>query len=151
MQQLFIVESVHHIGLVVRNEQKARTFYTDILGFQPHHRVDSWLMLNDKLSIHLIEIPEAEIVDSLFHQINHVAIQVSDLKPILKLLLEHGQAPFQMDFEGAEKPLTDPEDPMNFGLGTIFVNDPDGNLIEFLQMGHGVFTEDTESIAYQTA
>jgi catechol 2,3-dioxygenase-like lactoylglutathione lyase family enzyme len=140
--QPFTVESIHHIGLVVRDEAKARAFYTDVLGFQPHPRVDSWLMMNETLSIHLIEIPEAEVVDSLYHQINHVAIRVSHLRPVLHLLLKHGHTPCQMDFEGNEKELTDPDDPLDFGLGTLFVNDPDGNLLEFLQVGHGVFQEE---------
>jgi len=34
-----------------------------------------------------------------------------------------------------------PDDPLDFGTGTLFVRDPDGNLLEFLQMGRGFFTE----------
>jgi catechol 2,3-dioxygenase-like lactoylglutathione lyase family enzyme len=36
-----------------------------------------------------------------------------------------------------------PDDPLDFGTGTLFVRDPDGNLVEFLQMRRGIFTEDT--------
>jgi hypothetical protein len=47
--------------------------------------------------------------------------------------------PFQMDFEGNTKPLNSPDDDLSFGIGTIFVEDPSENLVEFLQLGHGIF------------
>jgi catechol 2,3-dioxygenase-like lactoylglutathione lyase family enzyme len=63
------------------------------------------------------------------------------LRPVLHLLLDHGQRVFQTGFDGVEKEITSREDPLGFGIGSIFVRDPDGNLIEFLQLGHGIFAD----------
>jgi len=46
-----------------------------------------------------------------------------------------------MDFEGKTKPIDSPEAPLDFGIGTLFVYDPDGNLVEFIQLGSGIFRE----------
>ena len=46
---------------------------------------------------------------------------------------------FQTGFDGSEKDVADRDDAMDFGTGSLFVQDPDGNLIEFLQLGHGIF------------
>jgi catechol 2,3-dioxygenase-like lactoylglutathione lyase family enzyme len=61
----------------------------------------------------------------------------------LVLLLRHGLTPFQADFQGNTRVVSAPDDPLDFGTGSLFVRDPDGNLVEFLQMGRGCFAEDT--------
>ena len=45
--------------------------------------------------------------------------------------------------DGVEEEVMSREDPLEFGIGSIFVRDPDGNLIEFLQLGHGIFADRT--------
>jgi hypothetical protein len=40
--------------------------------------------------------------------------------------------------------VTSGDAPLNFGVGSLFVRDPDGNVIEFLQPGHGIFTPDMQ-------
>jgi hypothetical protein len=40
--------------------------------------------------------------------------------------------------------VNSPDDPLDFGVGTLFVRDPDGNLVEFLQLGHGLFTPEMQ-------
>ena len=54
--------------------------------------------------------------------------------------MEGGLRVTQGGFDGSERELTTAEDPMDFGVGTLFVRDPDGSLVEFLQQGHGLFT-----------
>jgi catechol 2,3-dioxygenase-like lactoylglutathione lyase family enzyme len=107
-----------------------------------HHQVDSWFVVNERSTVHLIEIPEAEAGESLYHEVQHVALQVPDLRKVLRILLEDGWKPFQMDFEGEERRVERAEDPLDFGIGTLFVYDLDGNLLEFLEEGRGLFTED---------
>lgn len=46
------------------------------------------------------------------------------------------------DFEGNTHDVLQPEDPLEFGIGTLFSVDPSGNLVEFLQPGKGLFTQD---------
>jgi len=138
------VNAINHIGLVVRNEKTSKQFYQNLLGFTPHHKVDSWLVMNEQTMLHLIEIDDAEIVDSLFHQINHFAMEVDSLSDVLSILIQDNHKPFQMDFEGNEKQIISADDPLGFGLGTLFVADPDENLIEFVQIGKGLFTKEMQ-------
>lgn len=137
----FAVESINHVCVVVKDIDAARQFYCDTLGLEPHHKVRSWLILNDKSTLHLVHIPEAEVDNSLYHEIQHFALQVPSLKLVLQELLDVGSVVFQMDFEGNEHEVTSMDDPLEFGLGTIFTRDPDGNLLEFLQIGHGLFKD----------
>jgi hypothetical protein len=66
---------------------------------------------------------------------------VPDLGAVLRLLLSRGCHPFQADFQSNRRTVADPEDSLDFGTGTLFVHDPDRNLIEFLQLGRGLFTK----------
>jgi len=138
----FKIEAVNHVCLVVKDQALAEEFYIGLLGLKRHHKISSWLLLTEQSSLHLVNIPEAEVDNSLYHEVQHFALQVPDLREILHLLLDNNKKPFQMDFQGTEKQVTDRDDPLDFGIGTIFVYDPDGNLVEFLQIGHGIFTED---------
>jgi catechol 2,3-dioxygenase-like lactoylglutathione lyase family enzyme len=133
------IESINHVCLVVKNLEAAKRFYCDTLGFSVHHKVSSWLILNQKSTLHLVNIPEAEVDNSLYHEIQHFALQVPSLRGVLRELLAAGAPVFQMDFEGQERAVSTVEDPLDFGLGTIFTRDPDGNLVEFLQLSHGIF------------
>ncbi len=133
------VESINHVCLVVRNLEAAKRFYCGALGFPSHHMVSSWLILNQKSTLHLVSIPEVEVDNSLYHEIQHFALQVLSLRGALRELLAAGATVFQMDFEGQERAVLTAEDPLDFGLGTIFTRDPDGNLVEFLEIGHGIF------------
>lgn len=138
----FQVKSINHVCLVVRNRTAADAFYVDTLGFKPHHKIASWLVLNNTSTLHLVHIPEAKDAGDLYHEVQHFALEVDDLREILGILLDAGKEPFQMDFEGKEQKITDRSDSLSFGLGTLFVHDPDRNLVEFLQEGRGIFTRD---------
>ena len=41
----------------------------------------------------------------------------------------------------ADDDVTSSNDPLDFGIGTLFVDDPDGNAVEFLQPGRGIDRE----------
>lgn len=140
----FKIEAVNHVCLVVKNMDAAEQFYCGLLGLEHHHKISSWLVLNEQSTLHLIDIPEAEVDNSLYHEVQHFALQVPDLSEILALLLTNNQTPFQMDFQGNTKTVTVLDDPLDFGIGTLFIYDPDGNLVEFLQIGRGIFTPDMQ-------
>jgi catechol 2,3-dioxygenase-like lactoylglutathione lyase family enzyme len=135
-------EAINHVALVVRDIEAAERMYAGTLGLRRHDDVNSWFVLNGQSTLHLIEIPEAVNDQSLYQQVQHVAFQVSDLDEVLRVLLADGWKPFQMDDEGRERPVDRPGDPLDFGNGTLFVYDPDGNLLEFLQRGRGMYDED---------
>jgi hypothetical protein len=82
----------------------------------------------------------AEPDQSLRHRFQHFGPQVLALEDTLALLLEHGLQPLQIDFAGRTRQIMAPGEPLDFGTGTLFVRNPDGNLVEFLQMGRGFFS-----------
>ncbi|WP_178130490.1 VOC family protein [Reyranella sp. CPCC 100927] len=138
------VETIHHVGIGVTDLVRARAFYIDTLGFRPHHQVPTWLILNNASALHLV--PLAAGGPPRHHPVQHVALQVPDLRSTLASLLDCGCTPFQIDFAGNTHAVTQPLDPLDFGIGTLFVRDPDGNLVEFLQLGHGLFASAMDRI-----
>jgi catechol 2,3-dioxygenase-like lactoylglutathione lyase family enzyme len=134
------IEAIHHVCLVVRDRGAAEKFYMGVLGLERHHKIPFWLILNERSTLHLVPMPDAD--DSRRMKLQHFALQVKDLRPVLKLLLDHGHQPFQTDFQSNRRTPTTADDPLDFGTGSLFVHDPDENLIEFLQLGHGLFTEE---------
>jgi catechol 2,3-dioxygenase-like lactoylglutathione lyase family enzyme len=135
----FEVQQINHVGIVVRDRVAAERFYVDILGFEPLTERPWWLRVNDRSTIHLIHLEKAEADDSLRRRYQHFALQVEDLRAVLEVLLEGGVRVFQVDFQGNEQVLTATEEAIDFGVGSLFVHDPDGNLVEFMQLGHGIF------------
>jgi catechol 2,3-dioxygenase-like lactoylglutathione lyase family enzyme len=99
------------------------------------------------LSLHLIPLADKSTADPPHHAYRHVALQVPDLRTVLGVLLTGGVRVLQVDFEGNQREVTSNDDPLDFGVGSLFVHDPDGNLIEFLQLGHGIFTPEMQSPA----
>ena len=136
------VEAIHHVGLVVSDVPAAERFYAGVLGLRRHHARPSWFVLNAASTLHRNAVPGAGAggADPPHHAYRHVALQVADLRAVLGLLLAGGARVTQVGFDGGERAVTSPDDPMDFGVGSLFVRDPDGNLIEFLQPGHGIFT-----------
>jgi hypothetical protein len=58
------------------------------------------------------------------------------------LLLTHGLRPYQLTVDQARRrDITSADEPLDFGIGTIFVEDPDGNTVEFLQPDRGITAE----------
>jgi catechol 2,3-dioxygenase-like lactoylglutathione lyase family enzyme len=135
------VEAIHHVGLVVKDREAAERFYVGVLGLTRVPERPSWLRLNATNAIHIIPFGTGE-AEHPHHGYRHVALQVADLRPVLHRLLDHGLRVFQAGFDGGEKAITCRDDPLDFGIGSIFVRDPDGNLIEFLRLGHGIFAAD---------
>lgn len=133
------IEAIHHVGIVVTNRSKAEAFYVGVLGLRRHPERASWFAIDDACALHLIPLGDATAREPAHHAYRHVALQVADLRAVLRHLLAHGQRVFQADFDGNERVLRSSEDALDFGTGTLFVRDPDGNLVEFLQLGHGIF------------
>jgi len=136
------VEAIHHVGLVVKDLEASERFYVDVLGFEraPNR---PWFRLNATSAIHLIPFGTGE-PEPPHHRFRHVALRVADLRSAHKLLLGKGLRLFQAGFDGSEKVVESADDPLDFGTGSLFLHDPDGNLIEFLQLGHGIFAQADE-------
>jgi catechol 2,3-dioxygenase-like lactoylglutathione lyase family enzyme len=138
------VEAINHVGFVVKDLPAADRFYAEVLGLPRHHVRPSWFVLNATSTLHLIPLGDPAANEPPHHAYRHVALQVSDLRAVLRVLLAGGVRVSQIDFAGGEREVTSVDDPLDFGVGSLFVRDPDGNLIEFLQLGHGIFTPEMQ-------
>lgn len=118
-------ENIHHVSLSVTDIEKAKRFYSEVLGFQEIARPDfdflgAWYQIGHQ-QLHLIVHPESTTIrpnQKISSRDGHFAIRVKDFKQTLTHLKEHG-------VDIVEKPYS------KSGFAQIFCADPDGNLIEF--------------------
>jgi glyoxylase I family protein len=119
-------EGIHHILVPVTNLQKAKEFYTDVLGLEeaPNFRGSStvlWYMIGSQ-QIHLLLNPDAQTLRS-GSEINvrdsHFAIRIRDFDEAINHL-KALNIPF-LEFRDSDIPT---------GMNHIFFCDPDGNVIE---------------------
>lgn len=138
-------QGINHVSLLVTNSERARHFFLEVLGLEQHKHIPVWFIAG-ACTIHAIEIPDAplETSPSPYDVVRHVALQVDNLNELLSRLLTASLKPFQVDIQMRKKPLTDPNDDLSYGTGTIFVSDPDGNLFEFVQIGRGFFAQEPD-------
>ncbi len=124
------VERLHHVGIPVHDMRRAEQFYTGVLGFQPCVGKANWLWAGDDYSVHLMP---ALTPGGPYQPARHFAFEVERLEDVAARLLRHGCRPYQMTGDQAQRrDITSAEDSLDFGIGTIFVEDPDGNTLEFL-------------------
>jgi catechol 2,3-dioxygenase-like lactoylglutathione lyase family enzyme len=139
-------QGIHHVSLLVTKKERARHFFLEVLGLQQHERIPVWFIAGS-CTLHVVEIPDApplEISPPPYDVVRHVALQVDNLHELLSRLFAASLKPFQVDIELRKKLLTDPNDDLSYGTGTIFVSDPDGNLFEFVQIGRGFFAHEPD-------
>jgi len=137
-----------HTGITVWNLEQALAFWRDILGFELSHRAHHTGLLASEVT----GVPGAEISIAVLkgygHKIElleylapsdrkrvhlrpcdigsvHVAFTVDDLDAVLKAIAASG-------WKTAGKPQTLKSGP-NAGKRVVYVRDPDGTTIEFMQ------------------
>jgi catechol 2,3-dioxygenase-like lactoylglutathione lyase family enzyme len=122
-----LVRGVNHISFAVRDLERSRGFYEGVLGLASIERPDfgipgRWYQAGDS-QVHLIQVPEGVDTGSpppaLSPLANHQAFAIGDYAQVLAQLQSHG----------LEVMETTPEN------GQLFVQDPDGNMIEFIVDG----------------
>lgn len=134
------IKNLHHVGICVRDTRVATEFYVGVLGFRANSAKTNWLSLDNGQAIHLMPAtdhsdPGRDVEDLA----RHIALEVESLEDTVLLLLRHGLAPFQSGLELAQRRyLTDAGD-LSFGIGTVFVADPDENVVEFVDPARGIF------------
>ncbi len=111
-----------HAAVLVTDLGRAREFYGRVLGLKEKARPDlsfsgAWYDLGE-LELHLMVTPERlPAAEARPRRDYHIAFQVSDLREARRTLEEAG-----LGFRESSS-----------GLPSIFVRDPDGNLIELQQ------------------
>lgn len=120
------VRAIHHVSFRVDDLEASLEFYRDLLGCEPRPRPDvgfpgAWLRKGD-LEVHLLQWPLSDEVGSpppkAISKANHVAFEVGDLDGFRRTLEERG-------YDITVSP---------FSTRQIWVQDPSGNVIEFISI-----------------
>jgi len=144
----FHIIAADHTGITVTNLERSLVFWRDVLGFELSHRAHH----TGDLASEVIGVPGAEILLAVLkgygHKIElleylapsdrkhvdlrpcdvgsvHIALTVDNLDAVLSAIAAS-------DWKAAGKPQTLESGP-NAGKRVIYVRDPDGTTIEFMQ------------------
>ena len=145
----FRIIAADHTGITVTNLERSLAFWRDVLGFELSHRADQ----TGQLASEITGVPGAEILIAVVkapgHKIElleyrgpadrkhenalrpcdvgavHLALTVDNLDEILDQISASG-------WKAAGKPQTLTAGP-NAGKRVIYVRDPDGTTIEFME------------------
>jgi catechol 2,3-dioxygenase-like lactoylglutathione lyase family enzyme len=129
---------VNHLSVVSRNLAATEQFLTRVIRCERHQREGWYRLPGSATVIHVIELEDAVVPPDTdyFHYYTHVALEVASLRFITAESLKLGLRVFQMSSQGEERDIVSGTDSLDFGLATVFVQDPDRNLWEFAQRGH---------------
>jgi catechol 2,3-dioxygenase-like lactoylglutathione lyase family enzyme len=146
----FRIISADHTGITVSNLERSLDFWQNVLGFELSHRTHQ----TSELASEITGVPGAEIslavVKAPGHKIElleylapadrkqhvdlrpcdvghvHIALTVDDLDAVLSAIAASG-------WKAAGQPQTLKSGP-NAGKRVVYVRDPDGTTIEFMEM-----------------
>jgi len=122
-----LVSRIHHVSLICSDTPAALGFYRDLLGLPVlADRPDlgypgAWLGIGER-QIHLMELPNPDPVSgrpSHGGRDRHLALEVTDLDQLI-LRLGSAAIPFTASRSGRR---------------ALFCRDPDGNALEFVEVG----------------
>jgi len=100
----------------------------------------NWLSAGDTYAVHLMPATIAHKGGIPVDPATHFALQVKDLSQVLAMLLSAGQKPYQLSLASLEPNyVNNPQNSLSYGIGTLYVNDPDGNVVEFIDINRGIF------------
>ena len=146
----FRILAADHTGLTVTNLERSLAFWRDLLGFELSHRAHQKGELAEKITgvpgaeiqLAVLKTPTGHKIELLEYlapadrrQVNprpcdvgsvHVALTVDDLDAVLDAIVPLG-------WKAAGTPQTLTVGP-NAGKRVIYVRDPDGTTIEFMQL-----------------
>ena len=119
------VKQINHVSFTVRDLARSREFYEGVLGLHTVERPNIgiagvWYGAGDG-QIHLIQIPPGAAVGAAPERLtplaNHCAFEIDDYEKFVSHLKQRGLAVVETNRE----------------LGQLFVQDPDGNVIELIR------------------
>lgn len=118
-----LIQSIHHVSLIVADTKKSLGFYRGILGLELETRPNlgypgAWLKIGDQ-QLHLLELPNPDSVSGRPEhggRDRHIAVRVADYAALVARLQQH-------DIAYSES---------KSGRCALFCRDPDGNALEFV-------------------
>ena len=147
----FRIIAADHTGITVSNLERSLAFWRDVLGFEFSHRTHQTGELageitgvpNAEISLAVLKAPDGHKIELLEYNAPtdrkqhddlrpcdvghvHVALAVDDLNVVINAIAASG-------WNAAGKPQTLQSGP-NAGKHVIYVRDPDGTTIEFMQL-----------------
>jgi glyoxylase I family protein len=146
----FKILAADHTGITVSNLERSLAFWRDVLGFEFSHSAHQTGERPEQITgVKGAELKLAVLITPSGHKIElleyfapadrqrvnlrpcdvghvHVALTVDDLDAVLKKIAESG-------WKAAGEPQTLKQGP-NTGKRVVYVRDPDGTTIEFMQM-----------------
>jgi catechol 2,3-dioxygenase-like lactoylglutathione lyase family enzyme len=134
------LKQVNHVGIRTKDREKLERFYVEVLGLVPHPEKRNWLKVGDSNTlIHLMPVNGSAEGNDMSDYARHVCLEAESLEEVVTTMLARGIKPFQCEIDATKRrELADASD-LTFGIGTVFITDPEGNVIEFMQADRGVF------------
>jgi len=151
MRKSFRIIAADHTGITVSNLERSLAFWRDVLGFEFSHRTHQTGELaseitgvrDAEISLAVLKAPGGHKIELLQYDAPpdrkqhvdlrpcdvghvHVALAVDDLDAVLHAIVASGWA-------ATGKPQTLQSGP-NAGKRVVYVRDPDGTTIEFMQL-----------------
>jgi glyoxylase I family protein len=122
-----LTKGTHHVSLTIDDLAAAREFYGGLLGLpeieRPQMGIQGTWYQAGAVQLHLIELPAGMQGDESGGNgspiANHIAFEIEDYVAVKATLEQAG-----LDVKA-----------LGVGVGQMFVNDPHGNTVEFIQPG----------------
>ena len=135
-------KQINHVGIRARDKEQLSRFYADVLGLTQHPEKTNWFKVGDSdTMIHLMPADGSAEGKDAIDCARHVCLEVESLEEVVTTLLNRGLKPFQTEIDATKRrELTDAKD-LSFGIGTVFISDPEGNIVEFMQPDRGIFAK----------
>ncbi len=120
-----LIDTIHHVSLIVADTERALAFYRDLLGLEVDPTrpelgfAGAWLRVGAQ-HIHLLELPNPDPVEARpAHggRDRHLALTVPDLDATIAVL------------DAAKRPYT----LSRSGRRALFTRDPDANALELIE------------------
>jgi catechol 2,3-dioxygenase-like lactoylglutathione lyase family enzyme len=134
--RVFAFERLHHVAIPAHDFARLQAFYIGALGLQAHPEKPNWLRAGDGFTVHLMP-SHAPVGTARVEQ--QFALQVDSLHDLLAPLLHQHIDPGQASLDGQMHRIVDPADPLDFGFDSLFIVDPENNVIAFVEKNKGLF------------